>query len=64
LQASKKSEIKYISLFREHIAGKPSGPVMAKVSDVYSGIDPNDIAGTLDKLYDEEVKRNFGGPVK
>jgi energy-coupling factor transporter ATP-binding protein EcfA2 len=64
LQASKKSAIKYISLFRKPVAGRPIGPVVAKVSDTYSGIDPNDIAGTLDRLYDEEVKRSFGGMVK
>jgi hypothetical protein len=64
LQASKKSEIQYISLFREHISGKPTGPVVARVSDTYSGIDPNDISGTLDRLYDEEVKRSLGGTVK
>jgi energy-coupling factor transporter ATP-binding protein EcfA2 len=64
LQASKKSAIQYISLFREPVAGRPTGPVVAKVSDTYSGIDPNDISGTLDRLYDEEVKRSFGGGVK
>jgi ABC-type ATPase involved in cell division len=64
LQASKKSAIQYISLFRESVADKPTGPVLAKVSDTYSGIDPNDISGTLDRLYDEEVKRSFGGGVK
>jgi len=64
LQAGKKSAIKYISLFRESVADKPTGPVVARVSDTYSGIDPNDIAGTLDRLYDEEVKRSFGGTVK
>ncbi len=64
LQTGKKSAIKYISLFREFLGGRTTGPVVAKVSDTYSGIDPNDIAGTLDRLYDEEVKRSFGGTVK
>jgi len=64
LQASKKSAIQYVSLFREPVASKPTGPVVAKVSDTYSGIDPNDISGTLDRLYDEEVKRSFGGGPK
>jgi predicted ATPase len=61
LQAGKKSAIQFISLFREPVAGKPTGPVISRVSDTYSGIDPNDISGTLDRLYDEEVKRSFGG---
>jgi ABC-type ATPase involved in cell division len=64
LQATKKSAIQYISLFRDPVSGKPTGPVVAKVSDTYSGIDPNDISGTLDRLYDEEVKRSFGGGMK
>jgi ABC-type ATPase involved in cell division len=64
LQAGKKSVIKYISLYREPVMDKSTGPVVARVSDTYSGIDPNDIAGTLDRLYDEEVKRSFGGTVK
>ncbi len=64
LQTNKKSKIKYISLFREPVTGKAIGPVMAKVSDTYSGIEPNDIAGTLDSIYDEEVKRSLGGITK
>jgi hypothetical protein len=64
LQTGKKSAIKYVSLYRETVAGRPVGAVVARVSDSYSGIDPNDIVGTLDRLYDEELKRSFGGNAK
>ncbi len=64
LQTNKKSKIKYISLFRESVAGKPTGPVSATESETYSGIEPNDIAGTLDRIYDDEVKRSIWGLAK
>ena len=64
LQTDKKSKIKYISLYRDSVAGKPTGPVVARESDTYSGIEPNDIAGTLDRIYDDEVKRSLGVTAK
>ena len=64
LQTDKKSKIKYISLYRDAVAGKPTGPVVARESDTYSGIEPNDIAGTLDRIYDDEVKRSLGVTAK
>ncbi len=61
LQADEKAPIQYISLFRESTHSKQNGPVVKSISNTYSGIDPNVISGTLDRLYDEEVQRSFGG---
>jgi ABC-type ATPase involved in cell division len=48
--------IRYISMFRDE-----SGAVSANASDDYSGIDPNAIAATFNKLYDQELVRSLGG---
>jgi len=64
LQTNKGSKIKYISLYRETVAGKATGPVVSSESESYSGIAPNDIAGTLDRIYDDEVKRSLGATIK
>lgn len=47
--------VRYISLYRND-----SNAVEANSSDDYSGIDPNDIAGTFSSLYDRELKRSLG----
>lgn len=46
--------IRYISLFRQR-----GGPVLSRAADEYSSIDPNVISDTMNRLYDEELKRDF-----
>lgn len=54
LRKKEDDAIRYVSLFRK------SGAVLANSSDDYSGIDPNDVAGTFSSLYDRELKRSLG----
>lgn len=56
LRRQKDDAIRFISLFRDE-----SGGVSYKSSDTYSGIDPNAIASTFNKLYDQELMRSLGG---
>lgn len=56
LRKKKGDAIRYISLFRDE-----SGAVSANSSDDYTGIDPNAIAATFNKLYDQELTRSLGG---
>jgi len=56
LRKQKHDKIRYLSLFRDE-----SGAVSAHASASYLGLDPNDIAGTFNDLYDREIMRSIGG---
>lgn len=55
LRKKQGDSIRYVSLFRNE-----TGAVIANTSDDYGGINPNEIAGTFSKLYDQELKRSLG----
>lgn len=56
LRKQKDDQVRYLSLFRDE-----SEAVVAKASDSYLGVDPNEIAATFSDLYDRELKRSLGG---
>ncbi|MHB8252661.1 MAG: AAA family ATPase [Acidiferrobacter sp.] len=55
LRKKKGDTIRFISLFRDE-----SGGVVASACDSYTGIDPNAIAETFNRLYDQELTRSLG----
>lgn len=58
LRKTKKDQIRYVSLYRGE------NGVVSNSTDRYADIEPNAIADTFTKLYDEEVRRGLGGVAK
>ena len=56
LQQESGDKIAYHSLYRS----KESGDIACRTTDTFLDIDPNAIADTFDKLYDQEVERSLG----
>ena len=60
LQLKEGDEVAFHSLYRS----AETGDIACRTTDAYLGIDPNAIADTFDKLYDQEVKRSLGDLVE
>jgi len=60
LRQKEGDEVAFHSLYRP----AETGDIACRTTDAYLGIDPNAIADTFGKLYDQEVKRSLGDLVE